>query len=200
MIRLFVGIGPPEPVLERLAGLCAGLPRARWIEPANMHVTLRFIGEVDEGTARDLHDALAEIHAPAFPLALAGTGTFGAGSRNHTLWVGVERVAALARLRDKIESAVVRTGLAPERRKFSPHLTIARLHDAPSSRLRDYLSGQGLFRAEPFMVRHFTLFSSHLGRAGASYTAEAEYPLDDQGHSPSVISLHGAQGFPTDHA
>lgn len=92
--------------------------------------------------------------------------------------MGVERSAELEHLRDKVESAVVRAGLAPEARKFTPHLTLARFRDPPGPRLGDFLGRHALFRPLPLEVTHFTLFSSHLGRGGAVYAAEAEYPLD----------------------
>jgi 2'-5' RNA ligase len=178
MIRLFVGIELAEDVRQELAALCAGVPNARWVSPESLHVTLRFIGEVDQGVAQDVHDRLSDLQAPSFALALAGVGTFGSGRHPHTLWVGVERSAELEHLRDKVESAVVRAGLTPEARKFSPHLTLARFREAPGPRLGDFLGRHALFRLPPLTVGHFTLFSSHLGRGGAVYAAEAEYPLE----------------------
>src|SRR5208282_1129398 len=104
MLRLFVGIALPPEVKLSLSLLCAGVPGAKWVDPGNYHVTLRFIGEVDEGAASDLDDALARIRAPRFALALAGVGQFG----NRMLWAGVERNDALAHLHEKIDSAVAR--------------------------------------------------------------------------------------------
>jgi 2'-5' RNA ligase len=178
MIRLFVGLSLPDEVRLRLAALASGIPGARWLEPETYHVTLRFIGEVEEQVGEAIHDLLDGIRAPAFPLELAGMGAFDTGHRAHTLWAGVEKSAALVFLRDKVESAVVRAGLPPETRKFSPHVTLARIKDQPGRRLHDFLSHHGLFRAGPFMVDRFVLYSSHLGRTGATYTAEAEYPLE----------------------
>lgn len=178
MIRLFVGIALPGEVRQQLAALCAGVPNAKWVAPDGMHVSLRFIGEIDEGAAEDVHDRLAEIQAPAFELGLTGVGAFGTQRHPHALWVGVERAAELVHLRDKVESAVVRAGLPPEARKFSPHLTLARFKEAPGPRLGDFLAHHAMLRLPSLTVVHFTLFSSHLGRSGASYSVEAEYPLD----------------------
>lgn len=178
MIRLFVGLALPEEVRARLAALCAGLQGVRWVAPENMHVTLRFIGDIDEGTAEDVHEALAQVRAPGFDLHLAGAGTFGSRSRPHALWVGVDKTPALVHLRDKVESAVVRAGLDPENRKFSPHVTLARMKGAPAPRLPEFVAQHDALRVGPIAVRRFVLFSSHLGRNGASYAVEADYPLD----------------------
>lgn len=178
MIRLFVALPLPEDLRERLAGLSGGLPAVRWVPAENMHVTLRFVGEVDEGVADDLHDALSGVRAPAFDLALAGVGTFGPERNPHALWAGVERSAPLAHLREKVESALVRAGLEPETRRFTPHVTLARMKAAPGPRLAQFMASHDALRLGPFACDRFVLYSSHLGRAGAAYRAEAEYPLD----------------------
>lgn len=178
MIRLFVGLVLPEDARQRLAGLAGGIPGARWLEPDTFHITIRFIGEVAQDVAADIDAALAGIRAPAFPLSLVGVGSFGHGRQIHSLWTGVERSPALAHLHEKVERALVRTGLEPEPRKFAPHVTLARLKQAQPARVEAFAAEHALFRHGPFAIDRFVLFSSHLGRAGASYMAEAEYPLD----------------------
>jgi len=128
MLRLFVGIEFPPELKLRLSLLETGIPGARWVDPGNFHLTLRFIGEVDEGVAADIDEALSRLRGRRFTLQLAGTGVFG-GNRPHALWVGVERDPDLVALRDKIEQALIRLGLEPEPRKFAPHITLARLRD-----------------------------------------------------------------------
>jgi 2'-5' RNA ligase len=177
MIRLFVGLELPPELRDRLAGLGGGVPGARWTEPGNLHLTLRFIGEVEEGMLADIHAGLAAVSAPAFDLVLEGTGRFGAGARTRALWAGVEGNAALQHLQQKVESAVVRTGLPAEERKFIPHVTLARLKDAPAERVARFLEERGLFRAGPVRVDHFTLFESRPGRGGPVYIPLGEYPL-----------------------
>src|SRR5579872_6450238 len=113
MLRLFVGIAFPPELKLRLSLLCTGVGGARWVDPGNLHLTLRFIGEIDEGLAADVDEALQRVKARPFTLQLGGVGVFG-GNRPHALWVGVEKNPALAALRDKIEQALVRVGLAPE--------------------------------------------------------------------------------------
>lgn len=177
MIRLFVAIELPEALQTRLATLAGGIPQARWIPPHNMHLTLRFIGEVGETTASDIDEALETVRAPAFDLMLDGIGTFGNKARSRVIWAGVAQSPPLLHLHAKVESAVVRAGLAPEGRKFAPHVALARLKDAAGSRVGAYLAAHNPFRSEPFRVGHFTLFSSFLSQSGAIYTAEASYPL-----------------------
>ena len=178
MIRLFVGIALPGEVRQRLAGLCSGLAGARWVEPANMHLSLRFIGPVDEGVAEDVDAALAGVREPAFDLSVRRLDAFGSGQRVRTVWAGLAPSARLAHLHGKVETAVVRAGLQPDGRRFTPHVTIARLKNAGGARVGAFIEAHGGLAAMPFAVRHFTLFESVLGRQGARYRAVAEYPLD----------------------
>ncbi|MFQ6017792.1 MAG: RNA 2',3'-cyclic phosphodiesterase, partial [Kiloniellaceae bacterium] len=165
-MRLFVAISLPEALRARLSSLAHGLPGARWVAPENLHLTLRFIGEVDGRQARDIDAALAGIRAESFPVTLAGIDRFGNGAKLRSLWVGVEANPALERLHNKIEQALQGAGLAPEGRKFKPHVTLARFKANPGPRLRDYLAHHALFRAEAFEAREFTLYSSFLGHNG----------------------------------
>jgi 2'-5' RNA ligase len=177
MIRLFVGLDLPEGARERLHGLGGGVPGARWIEPENMHLTLRFIGNVAEDVFPDVDEALDRVRAPAFDIEIAGVGEFSRGRHPAMLWAGVAPGPALIDLQRRIEAAVVRAGLAPEGRRFTPHVTLARINDGARSRVKAFVEENSLFRLEPFAVTRFTLFSSHLGRRGASYRAEVDYPL-----------------------
>lgn len=177
MIRLFAGLALPEAVARRLALLAGGIPGARWVEARNLHITLRFVGEVEEGVAADLHDALAALRAPAFALALTGFGTFGRASPNH-LWAAADKAPGLLHLQAKVEQAVQHAGLAPEGRKYLPHVTLARFRDAPPGRVQDFMARNSPFQAGPWPVADFVLYRSHLGRGGAEYEALAEYPLD----------------------
>src|SRR5439155_9234477 len=177
VLRLFVGIEFPPELKLRLSQLCiAGLPGARWLDPGNFHLTLRFIGEIGEDVAADVDEALAQLRARRFSLQLAGTGVFG-GNRPHTLWVGVERHPDLILLHDKIELALIRTGLAPEPRRFAPHVTLARLRDPVLDALGHFLATHAQFRAAPLPVEHFSLIASFPTKAGSVYEDQADYPL-----------------------
>lgn len=176
MIRLFVGLALPAEVAQGLNALAGGIPNARWVEPRNLHVTLRFIGEVEEGLGAEIDEALAALHEPGFQMALAGFGTFGRASPNH-LWAAVEKVPDLLHLQAKVETILARLGLVPEGRKYLPHVTLARLKDPPVGRVQDFIARNSPFHAGPWSVDHFVLYRSHLGRSGAEYEALAEYPL-----------------------
>src|SRR5215468_1617102 len=138
-MRLFVGLALPEDVRWQLSLLCSGLPNVRWAPADNFHVTLRFIGEVDGGVMQDIDASLVGIRAPGFEMSLAGVGFFGNGSNIRVVWAGVDKSPPLQHLRDKVESAVVRAGLPPERQKFNPHITL----------YQSFTGGEGsIYRAE----------------------------------------------------
>lgn len=178
-MRLFVALSLPHDLRDRLSALCNGLPGARWVAPENLHVTLRFIGEVDGHAAEDIDAALSAIRCRRFPLTLAGVGDFGDDKRLRAVWVGVEPSETLERLQAKVERAVRHAGQPPEKRKFKPHVTLARFKShPPGDKLQTYFTAHGLFRAQPFEVTDFTLYSSYLSHEGAIYRPEADYPLD----------------------
>jgi len=178
MLRLFVAIELPESIRQRLALLCGGVPGARWLSPETMHLTLRFIGEVQEAALGDIDDALCDIRAPGFEVALDGIGNFGNSGKPRAIWAGVARNPALQHLHGKIESALVRAGLPPEGRKFTPHVTLARVKSGRAGRVGEYVAAHNPFQAGPFKVAGFTLFSSFLSHSGAIHTPEAVYPLE----------------------
>jgi RNA 2',3'-cyclic 3'-phosphodiesterase len=179
VIRLFVALEIPREVRERLATLQGGVPGARWASDEQMHLTLRFIGEVDENVAHDIDDALGGIRAPSFVLELAGVGEFG-GKKPRALWAGVRANDALLHLQKKIETALQRIGLPPEERKFSAHVTLARMRAAPREKVVQFLTHHALFASGPFAVESFALFSSHLGSGGSVYHQERVYPLTER--------------------
>lgn len=176
-MRLFVALDLPWDLRERLAALGGGVPGARWVPAENFHLTLRFIGEVPPFRAEEVDHALAALRARRFALTLAGIGTFAKAGRETVLWVGVERNERLELLQGKIETALQRAGLEPERRRFTPHVSLARLDNAAPDKLAAFVQRHNLLRTEPFEVEHFTLFSSRLGKEQAAYEAEVEYAL-----------------------
>lgn len=176
-MRLFVGIGMPPAIQDRLVRLRSAIPGARWIDQENLHLTLRFIGEVSHHDAEDIDLALSRIDAEAFDLTLRGLGHFENGGEPTMLWADVEASPALMRLQEKVDSTLRRAGIQFDKRNFRPHVTLARLKAPPLDRVRSFLRDRANFRADPFLVDRFTLFSSHLGKRGAQYAAEAEYPL-----------------------
>jgi RNA 2',3'-cyclic 3'-phosphodiesterase len=175
-MRLFVGIALPDDVAQSLAALQAGVPGARWQTREQLHLTLRFIGEADGRATAAIDDALATISAPAFSVELKGVGSFG-GKRPHALWAGVEANDALLHLQRKIESALQRIGLEADGRKYTPHVSLARLKGTQNGPVVDFLTDQALYTSEPFAVNGFILYSSLLTANGSQYRAEKAYRL-----------------------
>jgi 2'-5' RNA ligase len=176
MHRLFVAIRPPEDVVDLLVDAMDDSPELRWVGDEQLHLTLRFVGEVERPMANDLAAALATIRFECFELRISGIGRF--DRRNGgALWAGVEPKAPVAALAAKVERGCQEAGLGPERRAFHPHITLARWKGR-SARAADALveRARGL-SSKPFAVDRFTLFESHLSRHGPHYEAVAEYPL-----------------------
>ena len=176
MHRLFVAIRPPEPIRDLLIDAMDDSPDFRWQDEEQLHLTLRFIGEVDRPLADDLADALGRIRSGPFQLRIAGIGRF--EQRNSgALWARVEPKAPLAALAAKTERVCVGVGLEPERRAFHPHITLARWKGRRGREVSDFLERKRDLKSDPFAVTEFTLFESHLSRHGAHYEAVASYPF-----------------------
>ncbi|HUW72910.1 MAG TPA: RNA 2',3'-cyclic phosphodiesterase [Methyloceanibacter sp.] len=178
MPRLFSGIEVPASVAQRLNLVRAGLNGARWIDPANYHLTLRFLGDVDNITARDFAHSLGDILAPAFELRLQGLSSFG-GRKPRAIFARVSPSEALQSLQRAHERAARAAGLPPEPRNFTPHITVARLKGSSSEAVALYLERQG-YLSKAFEVSRFVLFSSRASIGGGPYVVEAAYPLEDQ--------------------
>jgi len=176
MPRLFVAIRPPEPVRDLLLDLMEGMSGARWQDEEQLHLTLRFIGEVDRHTAQDVHAALGSLHHPAFDLALSGLGMFDRRGVPATLWAGVGPAEPVRSLHRKVDQAVARAGLEPERRAFHPHITLARLGRGAGP-LDAFLARSGGLTSPPFHVDSFALIESRLGPGGAIHSVLESYPL-----------------------
>jgi len=176
-MRLFAAIDLPWPLRDRLAGLTTGLYGVRWMSRENLHLTLRFIGEIPPWRCEEVDLALLAVKARAFPLTISGVGLFEKAGRVTTFWAGLERSPQLDHLQAKIETALQRAGLEPERRRFVPHVTLARMDQPANDKIAGFVQMNNLLRTEPFQVEHFTLFSSQLGHEGSVYTAENEYAL-----------------------
>ena len=177
MPRLFVAVDLPEQIKDRLAQLCFGLPNARWVKSEQLHLTVRFIGDVDSTTFRDVREALHEVNVAPFSVQLDGVGFFPPRGKPRVIWVGIQKSEPLVQLRNKVESVLVQTGLEPEGRKFSPHITLARLKNTSSSKVASFLTHNSLFMTESFQVNDFFLYSSVLNSKGAKHYIESEYPL-----------------------
>jgi 2'-5' RNA ligase len=175
-MRLFVAIRPPRAVRERLSAAMGGISGARWQSDDQLHLTLRFIGDVDRRQAEDVHAALGAVRQPPFEISLSGVGFFGRRGKPDAVWAGVAPPEPLAALHRKIDQALVRAGLEPEGRAYLPHITLARLNRG-SGPIGGFLEQAGGLASARFPVDRFALFESDLTAERAVYSMLADYPL-----------------------
>src|ERR1700722_20032284 len=176
MPRLFTGRELPPLVAQTLAMMRGGLPGARWLDPENYHLTLRFIGDIDDALANEIAGVLGRVHGGAFELRLDGLLSFG-GRKPRAVVAAVAPTAPLMELQAEQERLLQRLGLEPEGRKYTPHVTLARLRDSSSRQVAEYLTARAHYRSLPFEVSRFVLFSSRSSVGGGPYVVEAAYPL-----------------------
>ncbi|TWJ16581.1 RNA 2',3'-cyclic phosphodiesterase [Geobacter argillaceus] len=178
MHRLFVAIDLPDEVKRELAKLRREeIQGARWVPVEQLHLTLRFIGEVDDATFEAIRQALGAVRGGQFPLAVQLVGHFPPRKSPHVLWVGADAGESLADLQGQVEDAVQTAGLAPEHRPFSPHITIARLRETPPHVVAELEKRHQAFACAPFEVPSFHLYESTLTGKGAIHTVVRSYPL-----------------------
>ena len=192
-MRLFVALSLPDPVAQAILLIQGGVPGARWQTREQLHLTLRFVGEVDGRDAAMLDDALEAIRAPAFDLQLHGVGQFGAprehrpakvrsgfasGRATQQLWAGIRRNTALAHLQRKVDTAIRRVGQPQDQHKFTPHVTVARVRSPEGGKVLEWLTHHALFTAPECAVTAFHLYSSRLTSDGSIYRIERSYPLE----------------------
>jgi 2'-5' RNA ligase len=178
MPRLFTALEIPPHVAQSLAMMRGGLPGARWIDPENYHLTLRFIGDIDDALAHEIAGMLGRGRRMSFELRLDGLLSFG-GRKPRALVAAVTPIAPLMELQAEHERLLQRLGLEPEGRKYTPHVTLARLRDSSSHQVAEYLSARGHYRSASFEVSRFVLFSSRSSVGGGPYIVEADYPLGE---------------------
>lgn len=179
MARLFVGIGLPEEVVAELAAMCTGIEGARWEKPEKMHLTLAFLGQVED--VGEVEAALEQVEAPSFEARMSGVGTFGRRRSPRVLWAGMRQGAeALAEVKQAVDAALAPTGYVPERRRFHAHATLARFKRPPR---RDELEAWRLrheaYASAPFTVDRVRLYRSTLTPRGSVYDVVAERLLSD---------------------
>jgi 2'-5' RNA ligase len=175
MHRLFVAVRPRREIRELLLGMMGGILGARWQDDEQLHLTLRFIGEVDSHRADDLVAALGSVHHKAFEIGLAGVGSFGKRGKG-AVWAGVTPQDELKSLHKKVDQACLRAGIEPDTRAYHPHITLARLGRSAGP-AEPFLERWAGLSSEPFAVDSICLYESRLGSEGASYTVAERYPL-----------------------
>ncbi len=176
MPRLFTALEIPRDATLSLSLLRGGLPGARWIDVENYHLTLRFFGDIDGHVADEICAALDRVRRPAFTLQLSGVGAFG-GRKPNTIWAGVAASPDLAALQAEIDRICQRLGLPADARRFTPHVTVARLRNTSPHEVAHYLSARGNFSSIPFRVSRFVLMSSRDSVGGGPYVIEEAWPL-----------------------
>ena len=176
MPRLFTGLEIPNDVAQRLAIMRGGLQGARWTEPSDFHVTLRFIGDIDDRLADDISDLLAAIKRKPFSLRLSGLDWFGK-DKPHSLYASVTLVSELSELQAEQERLMRRLGLPADPRKFTPHITLARLRDTKPWQVGEWITARSPFSLPPFEIGRFALFSARASVGGGPYLVEGTYPL-----------------------
>lgn len=177
MIRLFAALSIPPDIGEGLIRRQHGLAGARWRPSETLHITLRFFADVREDVAADLDAELSTISAQPLSLELAGVGAFGEADDIHAVWVGVDANPALSHLARSCETAARRAGLAPEKRAYLPHVTLAYLRRPDPDRVAHWIQANNLIHSPPFTVRSFGLYSSRQTDEGSRYRLERSYGL-----------------------
>lgn len=184
MPRLFIGLEIPDDLRQTLSLLRGGLPGARWIDPENYHLTLRFIGDIDGGLAHEIVSMLGGVNRRPFDVRLDGLSSFG-GKKPRAIVASVAPSPSLLELQAELERRMQRVGLEPEGRKYTPHVTLARLRDSSSRQVADYLATRGLFRSATFRAERFVLYSSRASVGGGPYVIEDAFALEE----PSRVAM-----------
>jgi 2'-5' RNA ligase len=182
--RLFIAIDLPDSVAESLAAIRQKIDGFRWVRREQLHLTLRFIGAVDDTVARNVVSALERIRGTPFSLSLSGLGHFPPGRAPRVFWAGVVTSPPLLLLQYKIESAVQGVGLPGEARRFTPHVTIARLRDVPLRAITEIERHNNGFSSPPFLTSCFHLYRSSFTQSAVFHEIIATYPLNE------VADLH----------
>lgn len=179
MIRLFIAVELPPDILSYIKDLGRGIPGARPVREEQIHLTLRFLGEVEGTLFKDIRECLSAVRKRPFRIQISGVGHFPPRGKPRVIWAGVAPTDELTRLKNRVDRELLTCGLEAERRKFSPHITLARLRNSPIQRVSSFLAGNSFLQTPEFTVDHFHLFSSQLGRNGAIHTLEESYSLKE---------------------
>ncbi|KAB2920102.1 MAG: RNA 2',3'-cyclic phosphodiesterase [Hyphomicrobiaceae bacterium] len=178
MPRLFTALEIPASIRTQLSLIRAPLNGAKWISADDMHITLRFVGDVESRAADEFAELLAGIEAEPIEISIRGVGAFG-GREPRVLWAGIEAGEGLAALYRAHDRAARAAGLEPDAHDFKPHVTLARVRGARHDAVARFLEENGALRTEAFIAARFVLFSARPGSGGGPYAVEAAYPLQD---------------------
>ena len=176
-MRLFTAVPIPEDIKDSIANISIGLPYVRWVKREQIHITLCFIGEVSNGEYDLVNEILSEVKFPAFKLELSGVGQFLTAREIDTIWLGIKDPIQISSLNSLISKQLKLNGFSIDKRKYSPHLTLARIKRASRGKIHEYMEEFSRFQSTPFHVREFQLFSSKLYPEGPVHTLEREFLL-----------------------
>jgi len=177
MIRLFIAIDIPEVIKMHVQGMGRSIKNGRPVPDDQLHLTLKFIGEVESSRLLDIHESLGVISHPRFSISLKGVGTFPPRGTPRVLWAGITPVENVTRLRRTIENKLAEISIPKEGKKYSPHITLARLRNSPIKQLQQFLAGNAFLETPEFEVENFSLYSSQLTSKGAIHRLESSYSL-----------------------
>ncbi len=183
MIRLFTAIPLPQKIRAILHGMGRSLPGARPVPLDQIHITLRFIGEIEGSLLQDIKESLSSLKVDSFSLAIRGVGHFPPRGQPRVIWAGLYPTDKLSRLKRKIDSNLQQCGIPSEQRKFSPHVSLARLHNCPIKRVTEFLAGNSFLEFDELRINQFNLYSSKLTPKGAIHTLEQSFELQSQTQS-----------------
>lgn len=183
MHRLFVAIRPPVRIRSQLIAIMGAVDGARWQDDSHLHITLRFIGEVETHVAEDIALALQALLAAPFEVSLDGVGVFERKGRIDALWARLSHNDMLTALHKKVDQALARCGLEPEHRAYLPHITLARFGRVAEG-VADFVARNAALKSTPFLAESFGLYESVIGKDGARYNLIARYPLEGR---PSTL-------------
>lgn len=177
MIRLFIALPVPKEIKPFLHRMGCSLPYAKPVPEEQIHLTLRFIGDVEGAGFLDIKQSLTTVTVNSFGMTIQGVGHFPPRGKPRVVWAGVRPVEPIQTLKRRIDTCLKTCGLAPDKRKFSPHITLARLKGTPIKRVTEFLADNSFVYFDEFQIKSFQLYSSRLTQKGAIHTLEATYPL-----------------------
>lgn len=179
MMRLFIALPIPKNMRAMLHRMGCSLPSAKPLPEEQVHLTLRFIGDVEGSTFLDIKEGLTSVHSPSLDLVIQGVGHFPPRGKPRVIWAGVQPVEPVIKLNRKVNSCLKSCGVAPDTRKFSPHITLARLKNTPVKRVTEFLVNNAFLNFPEFNIECFHLYSSRLSSKGAVHTLESTYALQN---------------------
>ena len=176
-MRLFTAVTLPDAVKEEIESICIGLPYVRWVKKDQLHITLCFLGEVDQNRLQEIQESLSEISFDPFSLQMNGVGQFLTAKDINAVWLGVQDEERIVSLQKSVSRQLRALKIPVDKKKYKPHLTLARIKRSSDEKIREYMQEFSKFHSHPFTVDSFQLISSRLYADGPVHTVESVFPL-----------------------